>query len=64
MLERTHIAEAPWWEVQTDDEKQERLDYIHNLLDQMLHGEIEHPAIVLLQRCAAKTVHASRRRQS
>ena len=47
MLERTHIAEAPWWVVQADDKKKARLNCIHHLLEQMPYGETEHPAIVL-----------------
>jgi hypothetical protein len=32
MLERTHIAEAPWWVVQAVDKKRARLNCIHHLL--------------------------------
>jgi polyphosphate kinase 2 (PPK2 family) len=32
MLERTHIAEAPWWVVQAVDKKKARLNCIHHLL--------------------------------
>ncbi len=47
MLERTHIAEAPWWVVQADDKKKARLNCIHHLLQQMPYREIERPAIIL-----------------
>ena len=47
MLERTHIAEAPWWVVQADDKKKARLNCIHHLLQQMPYSEIERPAIIL-----------------
>jgi polyphosphate kinase 2 len=47
MLERTHIAEAPWWVVQADDKKKARLNSIHHLLGQMPYAEVERPAIVL-----------------
>ena len=47
MLERTHIAEAPWWVVQAVDKKKARLNCIHHLLGQIPYGEIQHPAIVL-----------------
>jgi polyphosphate kinase 2 len=47
MLERTHIAEAPWWVVQAVDKKKARLNCIHHLLEQIPYGEIQHPAIVL-----------------
>ena len=41
MLERTHIAEAPWWVVQADDKKKARLNCIHHLLRQMPYEEVE-----------------------
>ena len=44
MLERTHIAEAPWWVVQADDKKKARLNCIHHLLNQMPYEEVELPA--------------------
>ena len=47
MLERTHIAEAPWRVVQAVDKKKARLNCIHHLLQQMPYKEIEHPSIVL-----------------
>jgi polyphosphate kinase len=50
MLERTHIAEAPWWVVPADDKKKARLNCIHHLLSQMEYNEVEHPPIVLPQR--------------
>ncbi|MBZ9785602.1 polyphosphate kinase 2 [Pseudomonas sp. REP124] len=50
MLERTHIAEAPWWVVQADDKKKARLNCIHHLLSQMPYEEVELPAIELPER--------------
>ena len=50
MLERTHIAEAPWWVVQADDKKKARLNCIHHLLQQMPYQETEHPPVVLPER--------------
>ncbi len=50
MLERTHIAEAPWWVVKADDKKKARLNGIHHLLQQMPYAEVAHPAIELPQR--------------
>ena len=50
MLERTHIAEAPWWVVHADDKKKARLNCIHHLLGQMPYEEVEHPAVELPQR--------------
>ncbi|SQF98275.1 polyphosphate kinase/regulator [Paucimonas lemoignei] len=50
MLERTHIAEAPWWVVHADDKKKARLNCIHHLLGQMPYEEVEQPAVELPQR--------------
>jgi len=50
MLERTHIAEAPWWVVQAVDKKKARLNCISHLLGQLPYREVEHPAIELPQR--------------
>ncbi|MBB3211401.1 polyphosphate kinase 2 [Herbaspirillum sp. Sphag1AN] len=50
MLERTHIAEAPWWVVQAVDKKKARLNCIHHLLSQMPYAEIAHPGIELPER--------------
>jgi len=50
MLERTHIAEAPWWVVQAVDKKKARLNCIHHLLGQMPYGEVEHSPISLPER--------------
>ena len=50
MLERTHIAEAPWWVVQAVDKKRARLNCIHHLLSQFDYVEVNHPAIELPER--------------
>src|SRR6476661_2130257 len=50
MLERTHIAEAPWWVVPAVDKKKARLNCIAHLLGQMPYHEIEHPPIALPER--------------
>jgi polyphosphate kinase len=47
MLERTHIAEAPWWVIQADDKKRARLNCIHHLLQQLPYQEIQRPLIEL-----------------
>ncbi|BBU29778.1 polyphosphate kinase 2 [Burkholderia sp. THE68] len=47
MLQRTHIAEAPWWVVQAVDKKRARLNCIHHLLSQVPYHEIEHQQIEL-----------------
>jgi polyphosphate kinase 2 len=50
MLERTHIAEAPWWVVQAVDKKRARLNCIHHLLTQMPYSEVPRPPIELPER--------------
>ena len=47
MLERTNIAEAPWWVVHAVDKKKARLNCIHHLLERIPYNDVEHPAIVL-----------------
>jgi hypothetical protein len=47
MLERTHIAEAPWWVVPADDKKRARLTCIAHLLAQMPYAEVERGPVVL-----------------
>jgi len=47
MLERTHIAEAPWWVVQAVDKKRARLNCIHHLLEQFDYHEVEHQPVHL-----------------
>jgi len=50
MLERTHIAEAPWWIVQADDKKRARLNCISHLLSQIPYQEVQQPAVSLPER--------------
>ena len=50
MLERTHIAEAPWWVVQAVDKKKARLNCIRHLLGLFNYSEIERPTVVLPER--------------
>ena len=50
MLERTHIAEAPWWLVEAVDKKKARLNCIAHLLDQIPYREVEKPPVVLPER--------------
>jgi len=47
MLERTHIAEAPWWVVPADDKKKARLNCISHLLSKVNYKEVERPLIAL-----------------
>jgi polyphosphate kinase 2 len=42
MLERTHIAEAPWWIVNAVDKKKARLNCINHLLQQIPYEEVQH----------------------
>ena len=50
MLDRTHIAEAPWWVVAADDKKRARLNCIQHLLDQFPYHEVERTEIRLPDR--------------
>jgi len=50
MLERTHIAEAPWWIVEAVDKKKARLNCIHHLLAQIPYDEVEREPVVLPER--------------
>ena len=47
MLQRTHIAEAPWWVVPADDKKKARLNCITHLLSQLPYQESERPEVGL-----------------
>jgi polyphosphate kinase 2 len=50
MLERTHIAEAPWWVVPAVDKKRARLNCISHLLSQLPYHEVERPSVTLPKR--------------
>jgi len=50
MLDRTHIAEAPWWVVQAVDKKRARLNCIDHLLKQFSYTESEKATIALPER--------------
>ncbi|MBK7000536.1 MAG: polyphosphate kinase 2 [Rhodoferax sp.] len=50
MLERTHIAEAPWWIVEAVDKKKARLNCIHHLLSMVPYAEIERESVTLPDR--------------
>ena len=47
MLQRTHIAEAPWWVVPAVNKKKARINCIHHLLTQVPYREVEHETVVL-----------------
>ncbi|WP_447756903.1 polyphosphate kinase 2 [Sphingopyxis fribergensis] len=50
MLDRTHIAEAPWWLVEAVDKKKARLNCIAHLLEQIPYREVAKPPVVLPER--------------
>jgi polyphosphate kinase len=50
MLERTHIAEAPWWIVEAVDKKRARLNCISHLLSQIPYQEVVRAPVELPQR--------------
>jgi polyphosphate kinase len=50
MLERTHIAEAPWWVVQAVDKRKARLNCIQHLLSMLPYHEVDRPSIDLPER--------------
>ena len=50
MIERTHIAEAPWWIVEGNDKKRARLNCIHHLLAQVPYGDVVHEEVALPER--------------
>ena len=50
MLERTHMAHAPWWLVQADDKKLARLNCIHHLLEQFNYTDVLYESVVLPER--------------
>jgi polyphosphate kinase 2 len=50
MLDRTNIAEAPWWVVLANDKKQARLNCIHHLLSQVPFQEVPTDPIELPER--------------
>lgn len=47
MLERTHIAEAPWWVVEGNDKKRARLNCMAHLLTRIDYAEVAHPEVIL-----------------
>ncbi len=54
MIERTNIAEAPWWIIEANDKRQARLNCIRHLLRQIDYQEIPHPHVVLPERTRSK----------
>ena len=50
MFERTNIPEAPWYIVEGNDKKRERLNCIAHLLSQIPYGEVPHEPVELPER--------------
>jgi polyphosphate kinase 2 len=50
MLERTHIAEAPWWIVDAVGKKSARLNCIRHLLSRIPYDEVLHEPVSLPER--------------
>jgi polyphosphate kinase 2 len=50
MIARTHIQEAPWWNVEAVDKKRARLNCIHHLLSRIPYQDIEQPPVELPER--------------
>jgi len=57
MLQRTHIAEAPWWVVEAVDKKRARLNCISHLLTQIPYSEVRHEPVVLPRRIHDPAYH-------
>jgi hypothetical protein len=62
-LERTYIAEAPWWIVEAVDKKRARLNCITHLLGQILYQPVHHEPVVLPPRVHNPDYHAARSRR-
>lgn len=57
MLEKTHIAEAPWWIVDAVDKKRARLNCISHLLSQIPYLDVQHNPVVLPDRMRNPDYH-------
>ncbi|MET0722712.1 MAG: polyphosphate kinase 2 [Tardiphaga sp.] len=57
MLEKTHIAEAPWWIVDAVDKNRARLNCISHLLSQIPYSEVGRPPVVLPERVRNPEYH-------
>ncbi len=57
MLEKTHIAEAPWWIIDAVDKKRARLNCISHLLSQIPYAEVLRPPVVLPERVRNPDYH-------
>src|SRR5215470_5848035 len=57
MLEKTHVAEAPWWIVDAVDKKRARLNCIAHLLTQVPYQDVQHNSVVLPDRVRNPNYH-------
>jgi len=57
MLEKTHVAEAPWWIVDAVDKKRARLNCISHLLSQIPYQDVQHNSVVLPDRVRNPDYH-------
>ena len=57
MLERTHIAEAPWHVVQAVDKKKARLNCIAHLLERIPYQDVVHDPVILPARVRNPDYH-------
>ncbi|OKO75764.1 polyphosphate kinase 2 [Bradyrhizobium sp. NAS96.2] len=57
MLERTHLADSPWWIVDAVDKKRARLNCISHLLSQIPYQHVTHQPVVLPPRVRNPDYH-------
>ncbi|TWC06138.1 polyphosphate kinase 2 [Bradyrhizobium macuxiense] len=57
MLERTHLADSPWWIVDAVDKKRARLNCISHLLSQIPYQHVTHQPVVLPPRARNPDYH-------
>jgi len=50
MFKRTNTKEAPWYIVEGNDKKRERLNCITHILSKIPYSEVEHPKVELPER--------------
>ncbi|WP_128971170.1 polyphosphate kinase 2 [Bradyrhizobium tropiciagri] len=57
MLERTHLADSPWWIVDAVDKKRARLNCISHLLSQIPYQHVTHQPVMLPPRVRNPDYH-------
>ena len=60
MFERTSIEEAPWYIVEGNDKKRERLNCMEHILSQIPYSEIPHEKVSLRNACLIRITSAVR----